>query len=162
MFEYKTWADNRTIDAVQKIPIPQTTESNFARQQLNHMIIVEELFRSRISREQDCHNVTNTKELPALSCLKQRLMSSNEWYLDFLTQCVDLDEKIYFTFVDGKPGCLSIDEILFHVINHGSYHRGNIAHALDNAGVPHPVDGYPKFIHETQKSRRQKRWDKWI
>lgn len=119
----------------------QTTESNFARQQLNHMIIVEELVRSRISREQDCHNVTNTHELPVLSCLKQRLMSSNEWYLDFPTNCANLDEEIHFSFVDGKAGCLSINEILFHVITHGSYHRGNIVHAFDDAGAPHPVYG---------------------
>jgi len=61
---------------------------------------------------------------------------------------------ISFTFADSKRGTMSIEEILFHVVNHGSYHRGSIAHALDLAGVPHPPDGYGIFIHNKNPERR--------
>ena len=50
---------------------------------------------------------------------------------------------------------MSVEEILFHVLSHGSYHRGNIAHALDLAMIPHPVDGYGAFIHEREPERRE-------
>ncbi len=62
-----------------------------------------------------------------------------------------------FTFADGKYGSMSVEEILFHIINHGSYHRGSIAHALDLAAVAHPVDGYAIYIHEKEPGRREQR-----
>ena len=46
-------------------------------------------------------------------------------------------------------------EILFHIINHGTYHRGAIGHALDLAEVPHPADTYTVFIHAAQPERRE-------
>jgi len=45
-------------------------------------------------------------------------------------------------------------EILFHIINHGTYHRGAIGHALDLAQVSHPADTYTVFIHATEPERR--------
>ncbi len=41
-----------------------------------------------------------------------------------------------------------------HISNHGSYHRGNIAYALDLAAIAHPVDGYGIYIHEKEPQRR--------
>jgi len=49
---------------------------------------------------------------------------------------------------------MNIEEILFHIVNYGSYHRGLIAHALDLAGVAHPADGYGIYIHEKSPERR--------
>lgn len=45
-------------------------------------------------------------------------------------------------------------EILFHIVNHGTYHRGAIGHALDLAGAPRPADTYTVFIHAAQPQRR--------
>ena len=85
-------------------------------QQLNHMVIVEEL--------------------------KQRLCDATFWYINYV-QKLEQEEKgrvVLFTFVDGKCGAMTCLEILFHIINHGTYHRGAISHALDLADVPHPAD----------------------
>ncbi len=44
---YKAWADRRTLDAVAQLdPLAQSEALAFARQQLNHMVRVEELFRA--------------------------------------------------------------------------------------------------------------------
>ena len=37
---------------------------------------------------------------------------------------------------DGRDGGMTRQEILFHIVNHGTYHRGAIGHALDLAGAP--------------------------
>ncbi len=60
-----------------------------------------------------------------------------------------------FQFVDGKHGTMTRREILFHIVNHGTYHRGAIGHALDLAGVSHPADTYTVFIHSAQPVRRE-------
>jgi uncharacterized damage-inducible protein DinB len=47
-------------------------------------------------------------------------------------------------------------EILFHIVNHGTYHRGAIGHALDLVGAVRPADTYTVFSHSVEPSRREK------
>lgn len=51
-------------------------------------------------------------------------------------------------------GILSAEEILFHMINHGTYHRDNFIHALHHAKVVHPTDTYTVFIDQYEPERR--------
>lgn len=157
LFEYKAWADERTLLACAEINDHTITEpANFILQQLNHMIIVEDLFRARLLRQPPPHTATNTKELPSFSELSARLKESNQCFQTYVAEQtnVTLKDVLKFEFADGKQGAMSVEEILFHIVNHGSYHRGNIAHALDQAGIPHPVDGLGVFLHELEPSRR--------
>jgi len=126
----------------------------FALQQLNHMVIVEELFNSRLTNRPAMHKSNNTKVVPNFSELKQRLLASCDWYSSYVADLESQEEKISFTFTDGKRGMMTVQEILFHIVNHGSYHRGNIAHALDLASIPHPIDGYGAYIHQKEPNRR--------
>ena len=156
-FKYKKWADLRTLDSVSLVD--QSSESanfDFIRQQLNHIVIVEELFRSRLEKTPPPHSMTNTEIVPQFDELKTRLIESCEWFLGYVEglEKVNYQEMILFTFADGKNGSMAISEILFHIVNHGSYHRGSIARALDLAGVSHPPDGYGIFVHEYQPERR--------
>ncbi len=154
-YRYKRWADDRTLDAVRHIDNTTHADSYaFVLQQINHMTIVQELFKSRLLGEEAPHSSTNTDVVPNLTELSRRLGSSNDWYSNYVAALDQGNQKISFVFADGKRGAMTVDEILFHVLTHGSYHRGNIAHALDLAGVSHPVDGYGIYIHEVEPERR--------
>ncbi|HVP08423.1 MAG TPA: DinB family protein [Burkholderiales bacterium] len=154
---YKAWADRRTLDAVAKIDAHRFPSAlAFARQQLNHMVRVEELFRARLLGEPDPHSSTNSETVPELSELDRRLSESNAWlqaYVESLP-ATQLSQTIRFAFVDGKRGTLSREEALFHFVNHGTYHRGAIGHALDLAQAPRPADTYTVFIHSAEPNRR--------
>lgn len=155
-FEYKVWADKRTLNAIEEIEQSRFPEAySFALQQVNHMVIVEELFKSRLLHLAAPHSATNTEVIPPLESLKDRLNTSGSWYLELAKSCEDKSKEITFSFTDGKQGKMAIHEILFHIVNHGTYHRGNIAHALDLAGVAHPLDGFAAFLHEFESDRRQ-------
>lgn len=154
---YKHWADRRTLDAVATIDKYRfPTQLAFARQQLNHMVRVEELFRARLAGGSEPHSTTNSDSVPELHELDDRLSVSNDWFqahAGSLT-AVQLKEIIHFQFVDGKRGALSREEIFFHVVNHGTYHRGAIGHALDLANAHRPADTYTVFIHAAEPDRR--------
>jgi len=48
-FKYKQWSDRRTLDAIERIDTQKfSSAAAFAAQQLNHMIIVEALFKARL------------------------------------------------------------------------------------------------------------------
>lgn len=156
-FNYKVWADERTLQAIESIDASIFSDSYaFVLQQINHIVIVEELFKSRLLNEAAPHKSTNTAVVPSLDELGKRLTKSGAWYLNYVSSLniKDYEDIVSFVFADGKSGFLTIEEILFHIINHGSYHRGSIAHSLDLAGVPHPPDGYGIYIHEKNPERR--------
>lgn len=154
---YKEWADRRTLDAVALIdPERFTSEMAFASQQLNHMVRVEEVFRARLLGNTEPHSTSNSEVVPALEELSARLSESNRWLQTYAesTLAEKLTEKIRFRFVDGKGGAMTREEVLFHLVNHGTYHRGAIGRALDLAGGLRPADTYTIFIHTMEPERR--------
>ncbi|MDN3655540.1 DinB family protein [Ferruginibacter paludis] len=54
----------------------------------------------------------------------------------------DLEEMIGYTTSKGAPFTNSIKTILFQVINHSTYHRGQIALELRQAGIDPPLTDY--------------------
>lgn len=157
-FKYKQWADLRTLAAIRNLDgraFPSAVA--FALQQLNHMVRVEEMFRARLLGAPSPHSSTNTEVVPGFDELSKRLGDSNAWFAGYVAGLAlsDRDQLFSFQFVDGKAGTMSRLEILFHIINHGTYHRGAIGHALDLAGVPHPADTYTVFIHSAEPERRE-------
>jgi uncharacterized damage-inducible protein DinB len=121
------------------------------------MVRVEEMFRARLSAAAEPHDSTNTPHLPELDELALRLNASNHWLQAFANglQYEQLVEQIHFTFVDGKKGVMTREEVLYHLINHGTYHRGAIGHALDLANAPRPADTFTVFVHATEPHRRE-------
>lgn len=154
---YKSWADRRTLDAVAGIDTKAFPSAMaFARQQLNHMVRVEEIFRARLLGAEEPHSTTNSDAVPELADLDRRLSASNEWLQSHVRSAspAQLQESIRFTFTDGKRGTLSREETVFHLVNHGSYHRGAIGHALDLANAGRPADTFTVFIHAAEPHRR--------
>jgi uncharacterized damage-inducible protein DinB len=157
-YNYKQWADQRTLDAVRTIdPDRFPSETAFVRQQLNHMVIVEEVFRARLLGLREPHSASNTDVLPDFAELCHRLANSNAWFAQYVANLdpEQRSEPVSFLFVDGQRGSMTRQEILFHIINHGAYHRGAIGHALDLAHTPRPADTYTVFIHSAQPRRRE-------
>lgn len=159
-YRYKVWADDRTLAALADFEHknPASPGLAFMRQQLNHMVIVEELFKARLLGERAPHPATNTEVVPDLHVLTQRLTASNAWATDYLTRLAstELCSPLSFVFADGQHGTMTRQEIFFHLINHGTYHRGAIGHALDLGGGKRPADTYSVFIHGAEPQRRQR------
>jgi len=84
-------------------------------------------------------------------------MASNQWLQHYAhsLRSGTADDSIRFKFVDGKNGMLTREEVIYHLINHGTYHRGAIGHALDLAAAPRPADTYTVFIHSAEPERRE-------
>jgi uncharacterized damage-inducible protein DinB len=130
----------------------------FCCQQLNHMVIVEELFKSRLLEQYASHKETNTSIVPNFEELEQRLISSNSWYLKQIksTAIDGLSNDVNFVFADGQQGSMTIYEIFFHISNHATYHRSAIGHRIEYEGFVRPADTYSLYIHVAEPERRIK------
>jgi uncharacterized damage-inducible protein DinB len=56
-----------------------------------------------------------------------------------------LNELVDFTFVGGGDGAMTRYEILLHVVNHTSYHRGFVADLFYQVPASPPVTDLPVF-----------------
>jgi uncharacterized damage-inducible protein DinB len=82
--------------------------------------------------------------------------SNDDWYVHYVAKVshAHLAETVQFTFTDGGEGSMTREEILMHLITHGAYHRGSLAHAIKGIAMAPPSDSLTKFLqlslHESQ------------
>ena len=54
--------------------------------------------------------------------------------------------------IKGERWTYRLAEILAHVVNHGTYHRGQLAHLLRDSGMAAPSTDYLIFVQDRQKA----------
>ncbi|HGS4715345.1 TPA: DinB family protein, partial [Vibrio cholerae] len=124
---------------------------------LNHTTVVDSLFISRILGEPEKYSGDNTVETPSLSELRRTINEHDSWLVDF-TQSVSADElkrNVTFRFIDGGFGQLTVEEILLHLLTHGSNHRGMASRVLAENGLERPKDTFTRYLHEREPTRRE-------
>lgn len=60
-------------------------------------------------------------------------------------QDADLDRRIEYRTLDGTPVSSTVGEILTHVFNHSTYHRGQVAMLVSQCGGQRPVTDFIAF-----------------
>ncbi|MGH8184063.1 MAG: DinB family protein [Rhodanobacteraceae bacterium] len=53
-----------------------------------------------------------------------------------------------FPFIGGGAGALRREDILLHVVNHTTYHRGHLSGVLYQMGIEAPTTDLPVFLRE--------------
>lgn len=157
LFAYKAWANSELFALLATLPPSHAEALHTCLRTLNHIHVVDRIFRSHLSGEARPFDATNTKDTPSLSRLHGEVEATDAWYVDHVSRLSDgdLSEVVAFTFTDGDAGRMSREEILLHVITHGGYHRGNVGQVLKSISVAPPRDLYTKFLHVSEPARRQ-------
>ena len=124
---------------------------------LNHIHIVDRIFAAHLRGEPHGYAATNTPETPALDALRAATLETNRWFVERaggLTPA-QLAEAVDFTFTDGQRGRMSREEMLAHVITHGSYHRGEVGQMLKRLSAAPPRDLLTAYLHRAEPQRRE-------
>lgn len=76
----------------------------------------------------------------------------DRWYVACADSLTDrmAGEIVRFEFVGGGQGAMTREEILLHVVNHGSYHRGFVGDMLYQVPAPSPANDLPVYLREVQ------------
>jgi len=156
LFAYKAWANSELFALLPTIPESQSEQLHTCIRTLNHIYVVDRIFRAHLSGELRPFDATNTKQTPSLGKLHSDVEATDAWYVSYVSKLAesDLAEVLAFTFTDGDPGRMTREEILFHVVTHGGYHRGNVGQVLKSVSVAPPRDLYTKFLHVSEPVRR--------
>jgi uncharacterized damage-inducible protein DinB len=156
LFAYKAWANSELFTLLATLPSIHSEQLTTCVRTLNHIYVVDRLFRARLGAEPPPFEATNTKETPALEQLRCDVESTDAWYVNYVSGVDEatLSETLSFTFADGDKGQMTREEILLHVTAHGAYHRGNVGQVLKSISLVPPRDLYTKFLHLSEPARR--------
>jgi uncharacterized damage-inducible protein DinB len=157
-FKYKQWANSEllTFGERQLHLLPESDAVFFIRI-LNHTTVVDSLFISRMSGTPELYSADNTVETPTYPELKERIERNDSWLVHFSSTATPeiLSQIISFTFTDGEHGNLSIEEVMLHLLTHGSNHRGMASRTLASNGLERPKDTFTRYLHEVEPFRRE-------
>jgi uncharacterized damage-inducible protein DinB len=156
LFGYKAWANSELFAVLATVPSERADALHSCVRTLNHIYVVDRLFRARLAGEPAPFQATNTVDTPTLSQLRDDVAATDAWYVEHVATLSErtLAEVLDFTFADGDPGRMSREEILLHVATHGGYHRGNVGQVLKSISVAPPRDLFTKFLHQSEPARR--------
>jgi len=157
LFGEKSWANAKLFEVLATAASSGSSAylHSIART-LNHVHIVDCIFRAHLLGERHEYTATSTMATPDLASLQLAVEATDSWFERYVAT-VDrsaLAEGIAFQFTDGDRGQMTREEMLFHVITHGAWHRGEVGQILESNSIPSPPDSLTKFLHATQPSRR--------
>lgn len=158
-FRYKKWANIELLNLGERqLAKLSDKDAMFFIRTLNHTTVVDSLFISRILGEEEKYSADNTVETPSISTLMQTVEENDSWlirYVDSLSS-EELNRVVSFKFVDdGGLGQLAVEEILLHLLTHGSNHRGMASRVLAENNVERPKDTFARYLHQNEPFRRQ-------
>ena len=158
LFAQKSWANRELFDVVAAITSTEHAAAlHTAIRTLNHIYVVDRIFRAHLAGEKHPYTATNTPETPELGELHFAVTETDLWFENYVSSigAPALAESLAFQFTDGDSGRMAREEMLFHVLTHGAYHRGNVGQILKGISVAPPRDLLTKFLHVREPSRRQ-------
>jgi uncharacterized damage-inducible protein DinB len=139
---YKAWADDTVFSIVAGLPEgeavkPRQTIFGNMVHTLNHIHVVDSIFRAHLEGRPHGYTARNTPSPPPLEELRASVRDQDRWFVDYAVGLSDAQaaERVAFQFVGGGDGNMSRLEILMHLVNHGTYHRGFVGDMLNQAGV---------------------------
>ena len=156
LFAQKSWANNELFNALAAVNDAEHAEAvHTAIRTLNHIYVVDRIFQAHLLGEPHGYTATNTEATPELDDLQFSVAETDAWYESYVSRssAQALGESLTFRFTDGDAGTMTREEMLLHVVTHGSYHRGNVGQVLKSISVAPPRDLYTKFLHVSEPAR---------
>jgi uncharacterized damage-inducible protein DinB len=152
---YNAWANRMTFDAVAALPegeAEKERQSLFRNMvhTLNHNYVIDLIWQAHLEGRDHGFAARNTKDHPPLADLWRKQQAVDAWYIAWSDKVTDaaLDETVRFTLIGGNPGEMTRGEILLHVINHTSYHRGFVADLFYQVPARPPTTDLPVYLRE--------------
>jgi len=135
LFQYSHYSNQRLYDLFNEHQ-GKTSEKSVSL--FNHILNAHQIWNNRI---EDKHTTFGSWEVHPLQELKDMDESNYEQSLQILDK-LDLDAMIHYNNTKGEAFVNSVRDILFHVINHSTYHRGQIAADFRQHGLEPLVTDY--------------------
>lgn len=155
MYQYHTWATHTILGRIQELPdsvLHQEVNSSFRSiaHALSHMYAVDQMWYlvlTGVSMPEALHMCMprNEEIYDSVEDYRQRYGELSKQYTAWFQDHSDLEHTILLDNPFAGIRDTSLAEIIFHLVNHGTYHRGNISTMLRQLGHASIMNDYSLF-----------------
>ena len=154
---FNSWADNRIIDAVMAMPADKAIQDmksshGSIHRTLVHLVGAEKVWLSRWTGKSDAE-VLSAAEAPTVEAVKNIWVAVGFETAKFLGTMTDRKLQETFTMKTSKGDTFThvYWQAFQHMVDHCSYHRGQIVAMMRQQGIAPPTTGLINFYRETAK-----------
>ncbi len=155
LLRYKQWANRIAFEAVTAIPEdealrPRSTTFGNMVHTLNHVYVIDDIFRHHLTGRAHGYTTRNTAGTPAIGDLWRAVEDMDRWYIDHVSDWTerDVSRVVDFEFVGGGRGAMTGEEIILHLVNHSTYHRGFLGDMLKQVPYNWPACDLTVFLRD--------------
>lgn len=141
LYEYNRWANGRTLDAAEKLDpaaFVKDLKNSFpsVRDTLAHILGAEWIWLRRWKGESPAKLIV-AAEFPTAASLRERFQAVDKERVAFLASVSEerLQQPFDYKDLAGNSLRLPFVQSMQHVVNHGTYHRGQITTMLRQLGA---------------------------
>jgi uncharacterized damage-inducible protein DinB len=152
---YNAWANKLIFDAVAALPAGEATRERKTLfknmvHTLNHNYVIDRIWQAHLEGRAHRYTARNTPDHPPLAELWSAQQEIDRWYVEYFGKSSpqELEQEIDFTLIGGTPGRMSRGDMLLHVVNHTTYHRGFVADLFYQVPARPPTTDLPVFLRE--------------
>ena len=156
MFDYMRWGDRLMISAARSVPDEeyykdQGISFGSIHKLMVHCMAAQWLWLSRWRGESPTR-IESHEQYPTRAEFEQRWPLVHSAILDFLglQSTNSLARIIDYKNMKGEHLALPLSDLMMHVIDHASYHRGQVASMIKRAGGQPAAISYHRFALERQ------------
>jgi uncharacterized damage-inducible protein DinB len=115
---------------------------------LNHNYLIDLVWQAHLEGRDHGFKARNVVLHAGLPELRKAQQSINRWYIDWSDRQSrqSLGETVHFPFIDGGSGTMTRGDMLLHVVNHATYHRGWIAEMFFQVPARNPTTDLPVYL----------------
>lgn len=144
LLDYHYWARDRMLDAVEPLPQEQLTRdlgSSFRslRDTIAHMYAAERAWYSRWQGESPAGPLP-LDQWPDVPAIRRAWAEQEARVRSFVEALGEggISRVFEYRLLSGQPGASAFWQMLQHVVNHATYHRGQVTTMLRQLGAAPP------------------------
>ncbi len=129
LYDYNQWANRRVLDGLQK----QAVENEKILTIMSHVISALFIWLNRIEgKPNDAYPLWKQYSLERL--LEMNAEITERW-IKFVRETDNFDRMLVYKNYVGDPYKNNVEQIMIHLVNHSTYHRGQVAMMLRQNGL---------------------------
>lgn len=141
LYHYEVWANEKIMESIQSYaPKDQQILRLFS-----HILSAQTIWLQRMKFETVLQNAW---QVLAVEECKLQMRQNHQLLIEFIENTQDFYSKISYKNTKGEEFTNTIYEILTHLFNHSSYHRGQIVFCLKNYTQDLPVTDIIFYLRE--------------
>jgi uncharacterized damage-inducible protein DinB len=150
---YAEWANLKLYDALSRLPPHELVKEQkiiFGSliRTLEHTYAMDLVWQAHLEGRSHGFTSRTPRLFSDFESLRAAQSVLDQWYVrtaEAISEDV-ANEVVNFAFIGGTSGAMTRAEILLHVVNHKTYHRGHIADMMFQIPAAPPTTDLPVYL----------------